>query len=175
MTAGIAARTLRDMNGQRLAMAGGALWYLLRFGLVSLLILRLAPSDPLFHLNLIWVGGQSLLVVALYARSVFDKIPRSFLTLMIIGAALAVLSDIGVSLSSSVLTVQERTGEGAAAMERMVLLMTFGILVADLLILAALISYRAMRNQSGSSEAEGAPGPRFEPTPVDEPAGGTEQ
>jgi hypothetical protein len=155
------------MNGRRIAMAGGALWYLLRYVLISLLILRLVPGDPLFHLNLIWLGGPTLLLVATYARTMFGDVIDRYLPLQIIGSLLAALGDIAVAASSSYLTVAERTGAGDPELARLFFAIAYGVLIADLLILAALISYRAMRRREEADVQTQDDGPTYDSTRVE--------
>ncbi len=143
-------------------MAGGAVWYLLRFALVTLIVLRIVPNDPLFHLNLIWIGGQSLLIVAVFARGTVGSNIDRYLPILIIGAILAVAGDVAASVTNSYLSAAERNGAGESDITRLFFLISYGILLVDLLILAALISYRSMRSQAEATDHSARGDERFD-------------
>lgn len=138
-------RTLRRMGGHRIAMVGGGVWSLFRFALVALLTLRLVPADPVFHLNLLWIGAPALLTTALFGGSAFvPGADRFYLPLLRIGAALALISDAAVVLGRSYLGPAQRVEPGGDPLARLVFIIVYGIAAVDLLIFAALISYRPM-------------------------------
>ena len=138
-------RTLRGMGGRSLVYAGGGIWYLLRFALVALLVLRLVDDDPLFHLDLLWVGAPGLLLAAIFAGSGFVAGgERYYLPLLRIGALLAAASDAIVVLTGSYAPVAVRAGGVESELSRLVFVIVYGALAVDLLIFAALVSYRPM-------------------------------
>ena len=155
------------MKGRHLAMAGGAVWYLLRFALVTLIVLRIVPDDPLFHINLIWIGGQSLLLVAVFARGMVGDAVDHYLPILVVGVVLAIVGDVAAAVTSSYLTVPERNGAAEAGITQLFFLMTYGVLVVDLLILAALISYRSMRGNGEPPQEHAGDGPSHDVTQVE--------
>ena len=144
-----ARRTLRGMGGHRIAMVGGGAWSLFRFGLVALLTLRLVTGDPLFHLNLLWIGAPALLMGALFGGSAFVAgSQRYYLPLLRIGAALTVVADAAVVISRSYLGPEQRIGAGGDPLARLIFIIVYGVAAVDLLIFAALISYRPMYRET---------------------------
>lgn len=138
-------RTLRGMGGRHFVYAGGGVWYLLRFALVALLVLRLVENDPLFHLDLLWVGAPGLLLAALFAGSAFVRGgERYYLPLLRIGTLLAAASDAIVVLTGSYSPLAVRMGGVETELSRLVFIIVYGILAVDLLIFATLVSYRPM-------------------------------
>jgi hypothetical protein len=126
-------------------MIGGGIWSLFRFALVALLVLRLVPADPLFHLNLLWVGAPALLLTGVFAANAFVAGGnRYYLPLLRIGTVLAALTDAIVVLTGSYVPSAERVADSAGPLARLIFIIVYGILAVDLLIFAALISYRPM-------------------------------
>lgn len=160
-------RTLRGMGGRHFVYAGGGVWYLLRFALVALLVLRLVRTDPLFHLNLLWAGAPGLLLAALFAGCAFVAGgERFYLPLLRIGTLLAAASDAIVVLTGSYAQVAVRVNGTESELSRLVFIIVYGILAVDLLIFAALISYRPMdRSRSSDSDRHL---PEYESTRVED-------
>ena len=155
------------MGGQRGAMVGGGVWTLFRFAVVSLVVARLAPQDPVFHLSLLWVGAPSLLMVGLLAGSAFvPGAQRYYLPPLRIGTLLAAITDTVVALTGSYVPVAERVGTASEPIGRLVLAIVYGVLAVDLLILAALISYRPMSEGGSSRRDDNRPG--YHPTEVED-------
>ena len=168
LTGSYSGRTLRGMGGQRAAMIGGGLWSLFRFAVISLLVLRLVPNDPLFHISLLWVGGPSLLLVALFGSAAFLREGRRYyLPLLRIGMLLAAVTDAVVVLTGSYIPVAERVGTSSDPVTRFVFIIVYGILAVDLLILAALISYRSM-DTNHAPESTDDTRPDYEATHVED-------
>ena len=150
LTATIRHLTLRGMGGHRFIMLGGAIWSLFRFAVVALLIARLVPGDPFFHVVLLWVGAPSLVMVGLFGGCAY--IPRSephYLPLLRIGMLLAAVADVIVILTRSYMPTVERAGSPLDSLGPTIFVIVYGILAVDLLMLAALISYpRAIRDET---------------------------
>ncbi len=126
-------------------MLGGGVWNLFRFVVVALLVSRLVTDDPLFHAALLWIAAPSLLMIALFVGcTLVSGAERYYLPLMRIGMLLAAVTDTIVVLTGSYLPTAERAGPSSDPLSRAVFVIAYGILAVDLLILAALISYRAM-------------------------------
>lgn len=160
-------RTLRGMGGRHFVYAGGGIWYLLRFAFVALLVLRLVDNDPLFHLDLLWVGAPGLLLAALFAGCAFVADgERHYLPLIRIGVLLAAASDAIVVLTGSYAPVAVRVGGADDELSRLVFIIVYGILAVDLLIFAALISYRPMDRSRSSDTQEHLP--EYESTRVED-------
>jgi hypothetical protein len=155
------------MGAHRFAFVGGGVWSLARFGFVALLVLRQAGNDPLFHINLLWIGAPALLLAALFAGEAFVPAgERFYLPLLRIGTLLAATADAIVVLTGSYIPVAERAGGVGDDISRLVFIIAYGILAADLLIFAALISYRPM-DRSRPPEPD-ASLPRYESTTVED-------
>jgi len=154
------------MGGHRFAMLGGGLWTLFRFAVVVLLVMRASAPDPFGHVNLLWVGAPSLVVVALFGGSAFvAEARRSYLPLLRIGTLLTAISDAAVVLTSSYVPPADRAGPAADAIGPLVFIIAYGILAVDLLIFVALISYRPMSPTAKTSPDHR---PSFESTTVED-------
>lgn len=166
MTASSPLRTLRGMGGHRIAMLGGGIWNLFRFVVIALLVLRLVPADPLFHMNLLWIGAPALTMVALFAgTALLPEAERYYLPLLRIGSLLATVADAVAVLGRSYIPVAERVGAASEPIGRLVFIIVYGILAVDLLIFAALISYQSM--QTHKPEQSGTQ-PEYESTDVED-------
>jgi hypothetical protein len=160
LTATIRHLTLRGMGGHRFIMLGGAAWSLFRFAVVALLIARLVPGDPLFHIGLLWIGAPSLVMVGLFGGCAF--IPRSepyYVPLLRIGMLLAAAADVIVILTRGYLPPADRAGSALGSLGPTMFVIVYGILAVDLLMLAALLSYpRAINDDTidadGNDEKE---------------------
>jgi len=139
------------MTAHRLAMSGGGLWGAFRFAAVVFMVLRTGPEgDPLFRVNLTWVGAAALLYSVLFVASAIDPATtRPHLPLLRIGALLHAVADAAVVLSGSHLLLAERVDPAGAPEARLATVIAVGILAVDLLILAALLVYRD-RTEEGS-------------------------
>ena len=167
LTGRSALRKLRGMGGRHFVFAGGGIWHLLRFALVALLVLRLVENDPLFHLALLWVGAPGLLLAALFAGCAFvGEGERYYLPLMRIGTLLAAVSDAIVVLTGSYAPIAVRVNGTDSELSRLVFIIVYGILAVDLLIFAALISYRPMDRSQSSGLDEHLP--EYESTRVED-------
>ena len=157
------------MTGHRLAMLGGGLWQIVRFGAVLFLVLRILPEQiPMFHVNLIWVGGGSLLLSGIFvANGLKRSLERAYLPILSIGMLLNVVSDIAIALTGSFRTIDERLGMGGVRIARLVFVIMIGILTVDLLILGTLISYRGGA-RSGRTETETRQLPDVDTTDLEE-------
>lgn len=139
-------------------MLGGGVWHLFRFALVAALVFRAIDPGPLGHLNLLWIGAPALLLVALFAANAFvSGGDRFYLPLLRIGALLAVVSDAVVVFSGSYVPTAERIGVETDPISRLVFVIVYGVLAVDLLILAALISYRPMDRSDDRTRADHRP------------------
>jgi hypothetical protein len=154
------------MGGHRIAMLGGGIWSLFRFVVIALLVLRLVPADPLFHMNLLWIGAPALIMVALFAGTAFlPEAERYYLPLLRIGSLLAAVADAAAVLGRSYIPVAERVGTASEPIGRLVFIIVYGILAVDLLIFAALISYQSMQtHKPEQSETQ----PEYESTDVED-------
>lgn len=166
MTASSPLRTLRGMGGHRIAMLGGGIWNLFRFVVIAMLVLRLVPADPLFHMNLLWISAPALVMVALFAGCAFiPEAERYYLPLLRIGSLLAAVADAVAVLGRSYIPVAERVGTASEPIGRLVFIIVYGILAVDLLIFAALVSYQSMRtHKPGQPETD----PEYESTDVED-------
>jgi len=169
-------RTLRAMIGRRLAMFGGALWQITRLVVVVLLILRVLPEPiPFFHISILWAGAGALLLCGLFlACGIRDSLGRNDLALLRLGTLLMVAADAAVVISRSFQTLDERLDMGNEHVARLVFVVSFGILVVDLLIFITLVSYRgdvqagrrgSDATQSGVHINEGLPAAVTSPRP----------
>ena len=161
LTAAIRHLTLRGMGGHRFVMLGGGLWSLFRFAVVALLIARLVPRDPLFHVSLLWIGAPSLVMVGLFGGCAYiERSEAYYLPLLRIGMLLAAIADVILILTRAYLPAGDRAGSTLDALGPTIFVIVYGILAVDLLMLAALISYpRADRDESGDSDgSEGKEG-----------------
>ncbi len=139
-------------------MLGGGAWNLFRFVVVALLVSRLLPDDSLFHIALLWVAAPSLLMVALFAGcTLVTGAERYYLPLLRMGTLLAAVTDAIVVLTGSYLPAAERAGPSSDPLARAVFVIVYGVLAADLLILAALVSYRAMDGDRPAGRGANAP------------------
>ncbi len=126
-------------------MLGGGMWNLFRFVVVALLVSRLVVDAPLFHAALLWIAAPALLMVALFAGcTLVPGAERYYLPLMRMGTLLAAVTDAIVVLTGSYIPAAEQAGPSSDPLGPAVFVIVYGILAVDLLILAALISYRAM-------------------------------
>ncbi len=142
------------MGGHRIAMLGGGIWNLFRFVVIAMLVLRLVPADPLFHMNLLWIGAPALVMVALFAGCAFiPEAERYYLPLLKIGSLLAAVTDAVAVLGRSYIPVSERVGTASEPIGRLVFIIVYGILAVDLLIFAALISYQSMQTHKSGQPA----------------------
>lgn len=155
------------MGGTRIALLGGGVWSLFRFAVVALLVLRLVPADAVFHMNLLWIAAPSLVLTALFGgAALVEEARRHYLPLLRIGTLLAAVADAIVILSGSYVPAVERAGPASDQLSRLIFLIVYGILAVDLLILAALISYRPMdRNREPETIH---PSPEYESTQVED-------
>jgi hypothetical protein len=148
-------------------MIGGAVWFLFRFVVVALLVLRLVPADPLFHVNLIWVGAASLVIAAIFvANGLISNANRYYLPVLRIGLGLTALSDVITVLTRSYAPVAERGGLEAEGIARLVFVIAYGILAVDLLIFAALVSYRPVDGRRAPRRQGSLP--RYESTDLED-------
>lgn len=160
-------RTLRRMGGHRFVFVGGGVWHLFRFVVVALLVVRLTGYEPLFHVSILWIASPALLLVALFAGIAFlGHVERAFLPVVRIGQLLAAVADASVVLTGSYVPVAERVGGPGDGISRLVFVIVFGVLAADLLIFAALISYRPMDHSDSPQPREHLP--RYESTDVED-------
>ncbi|MFP4376874.1 MAG: hypothetical protein ACLFP4_07495 [Spirochaetales bacterium] len=136
------------MVARRIGFLLAGLWTLVRFVTVYLLLASSLPQGPLVHVNLLWFANGGLIATALFAASAAlpDAAPR-YLPLMRIVALLFVLSDAAVILSGSIMPPDS----GVAAAQG-TFLISFGILVLDLAMLAGLLSHRFMDKNGERSE-----------------------
>ncbi|MFW5683212.1 MAG: hypothetical protein ACOC1I_00025 [Spirochaetota bacterium] len=133
------------MGGHRAAMIGGGIWNLFRFAVVSLLVMRVMPQDPIAHINLLWMGGPGILVVGIFVACAFiSGSARYYLPLLRIGMLVTAVTDVAVVLTGSYIPISERVGTVSDPISPLIFIIVYGILAVDLLILAALISYRPM-------------------------------
>lgn len=148
-------------------MLGGGVWHLFRFALVTALVYRAIDPGQSGHLNLLWVGAPALLMAALFAASAFVKGgDRFYLPLLRIGSLLTVVSDSVVVFSGSYVPTAEQIGVAGDPLGRLVFVIVYGILAVDLLILAALISYRPMDRSGRDDRPDHRP--PFDATSVEE-------
>jgi hypothetical protein len=133
-------------------MLGGGLWQLIRFGTILFLVLRVGPEDdPLFHITVLWISGSALLLCAVFtATGIRRTLEPSYLPLLRIGTLLNVATDAAAVFTGSYQTTEERTALGDEQLTRLILVVAYGILVVDLLILATLLSYRGRRTKDRS-------------------------
>lgn len=137
------------MVARRIGYGLAGLWTLIRFVTIYLLLARALPATALLHVNVLWIAAGSLLATALFVASA--ALPGSverYVPLMRIGILLFVLSDAAVILTGSLLP------PGAPNSAQGTFLISFGVLVCDLLILAALLSQRFMDKNGERSENE---------------------
>ncbi len=134
-------------------MIGGGVWSLFRFVVVTLLVLRLVPEDPLFRHNVLWVGAPALVITALFLGSAFFRhAARHYVPLLRIGMLIAAVTDAIVVLTGSYVPAAERAGIAVGEVSRLIFIITYGILAVDLLIFAGLISYGDMERTRGEAE-----------------------
>jgi hypothetical protein len=150
-------RTLRAMAHRRIAFSVGTAWIVARFSILHFLSLRLVPGDPRFNIIALWIGAGSLLVAALFAgAAVIAESRRFYVPLLRISFVLFALTDAATVLRSATLSVTERQGDGDPATTQVVFFLTFGVLIVDLLVLAALLAYRVIDNNGETGENQTA-------------------
>lgn len=135
-------------------MLGGAGWNLLRIPIIALLVARFLPDDALFHIGLIWIGAPGLVIVGLFAGSALvEETSRLYLPLLRIGMLLSAVTDAIVVLTRAYLPASERVMATGGSLSRAIFVIAYGVLAVDLLILAALISYRPMSSDRADSSS----------------------
>ena len=121
----------------------GAFWVLARFALVLTIARGALDGGMVAHVNLLWVGAATLIVALIFATAVYKpNLHGVFVPLLRISMILMVVSDIVVVLTGSYAT---RLAEDVGTEETRSspdFTVTFAVLVVDLIVATALISYR---------------------------------
>lgn len=136
------------MKGHRIALLIGAVWVLVRLALVLTIARGALGGGMMANINFLWIGGTTIVIAVIFATAVYrPTLHTVFVPLLRISMILMVLSDIVVILSGSYVD-RAVTATNGDARDSPDFAVAFGVLVVDLLITAALISYRPVQPES---------------------------
>ena len=144
-------------------MAMGAVWVLVRFVLVLAIVRSVLGGGILTNINLLWVGSLAIAVAVMFATAAFMPDRHAVLVpILRIASILSAISDIFVVLSGSHTAITEETSGDLRYTAPFIV--SFTILVVDLLIAAALISYRPVESTPRDHDQL----PPYSPTDVED-------
>jgi hypothetical protein len=149
-----------------LVLLGGGIWEIVRFAAVYLTVVTLPSELPYAHINLLWFGSPAVVLAALFFSAAYhpDR-ARFFVPILRIGLAVSVIADAAAIVTGSFNGRLLLNGMPDAAGDRFVFVMTFVVLVVDLLLASALLWYRPRREDVSVTESDL---PDYDSTTVDE-------
>jgi len=140
----------------RVVFLGGALWEILRFAVLLLVLTSKAPAFPGLPLHLLWFGASQLaLVAALVFMAITPQRYPGFIQLLRIGVFLSIPPGLAVFLSG---TSAASSVTGIPAL--LLYLQVFApaaVVLLDLLFLVFLLSYTPQAQGPDSGSAQDLP------------------